>query len=129
MDNAMLLKGIIAIVVVLAALPFVPTVLDALKSPDPALDGKNLERLQQEIQAYGDDTGYYPASLASLVPDYLEAVPRTHDGKAFTYNAQTGMVGLPGAVTSSAARDSGNVGLTPVGDAFTGLSVQNELNF
>ena len=128
METKTLVKVIIGMVVVVAAIPFVPEVLDALKGPDPEMDAQKLERIQQAAQAYGEATGYYPASLAALVPDYLDAVPTTNDGKAFTYNPRTNAVGLPGD-TMSTGREPSNVGLTPVGDAFTGLSVQSELNF
>lgn len=128
METKTLLKIIVGIVVVLVAIPLVARVLDELKGPDPAMDAQNVERIQQAVQAYDEATGYYPASLAALVSDYLDAVPTTNDGKAFTYNPRTGAVGLPGK-TASNARDSSDTGITPVVDAFTGLSVQNELNF
>lgn len=128
METKTLLKVIAGIVVVVAAFPLLPKILDALKSPDPAMDAQNLERIQQAIQAFGEDAGYYPASLAVLVPDYLDAVPTTYDGKAFTYDSRTSVVGLP-VKASSKARESTGSGLSPVGDAFTGLSVQNELDF
>ena len=128
METKTLVKVTIGIVVVVAAFPLLPKVLDALKSPDPATDAQNLERIQLAVEAYGDDVGHYPASLAALVPDYLDAVPTTFDGRAFTYNPRTSAVGLPGK-TASTPRESPGSGLTPMGDALTGLSVQNELNF
>ena len=128
METKTLVEIIIGMVVVVAAIPFVPKVLDALKGPDPAMDALNLKRIQDALQAYSEARGYYPMELAGLVPDYMDAVPTTYDGKAFTYNPQTSAVRLPGKTTST-ARESSGIGLTPVGDAFTGLSVQNELNF
>ena len=128
METKTIVKIIIGIVVVVAAFPFLPKLLDALKDPDPAKDAQNLERIQQAVQAYNDAAGRYPASLAALVPDYLDSVPTTYNGKAFTYNPRTSVVGLP-VKTSSTARESSGSGLTPMSDAFTGLSVQNELNF
>ena len=74
-----------------------------------------------------EDSRLQWASLAALVPDYLDSVPTTYDGKTFTYNSQTSAVGLPGKTPT--ARESTGSGITPVGDAFTGLSVQNELDF
>ena len=126
METKTIVIIIIGIVVLLAAFPFVPKFLDALKDPDPPMDAENLERIQAAVRAHNEAKGYPPSSLAALVPDYLDAVPATDDGKAFTYNRQTSVVGLPGKAT---ARNSSDVGLTPMGDAFTGLSVQNELNF
>lgn len=128
METKTLVKTIVGIVVVVAAFPLLPKVLDAMKSPDPAMDAENLGRIQEAVLAYAAATGYYPTSLAALVPDYLEAVPTTYDGKAFTYNPQTSAVGLPGK-TASIPRESSGSGLTPMVDAFTGLSVQNELDF
>ncbi len=128
METKTLVKAIIGIVIVVAAFPLVPTVLDALKSPDPAMDVPNLERIQQAVRAYNDATGHYPASLAALVPAYLDAVPTAHDGRAFAYNPQTSEVGLPGR-TASIPRESSGSGLTPMGEALTGLSVHDELNF
>ncbi len=128
MDTKTIVKVIIGIVVVIAAIPFVPKFLEAFKEPDPAMDAQNLERIQQAVQAYNDATGRYPASLAALVPDYLDAVPTTYDGKAFAYNPRTSEVGLPGR-TASTPRESPGSGLTPMGEALTGLSVHDELNF
>lgn len=128
METKTFVKVIICIVVVIAAFPLLPKVLEALKSPDPAMDAENLGGIQEAVQAYAAATGYYPRSLAALVPDYLEAVPTTYDGQAFTYNPQTSAVGLPGK-TASIPRESSGSGITPMVDAFTGLSVQNELNF
>ena len=128
METKTILIVIIAIVLVLVAIPFVPTVLEGLKSPDSKMDTKNMARIQQAVQTFGEATGNYPASLEALVPDYLAALPTTRGGKAFTYNPRMGAVGLSGA-TRSNARDSSGSGITPMGDAFTGISVQNELNF
>lgn len=128
METKTLVKVFVGIVVVVVAIPFVPKVLDALKSPDPAMDAQNLERIRQAVQTFSDAKGYSPQSLTALVPDYLAAVPTTHEGKAFTYDPRTRTVGLPGN-TGSTARGSSGSGVTPVVDAFTGLSVQEELNF
>ena len=128
METKTLVKVIVGIVLVMAAFPLLPKVLDAMKSPDPAMDAENLGRIQEAVQAYGAGTGYYPASLAALVPHYLDALPTTYDGKAFTYDPRTSAVGLPGK-TASIPRESPGSGVTPMVDAFTGLSVQDELDF
>ena len=95
METKTIVIIIIGIVVLLAAFPFVPKFLDALKDPDPPMDAENLERIQAAVRAHNEAKGYPPSSLAALVPDYLDAVPATDDGKAFTYNRQTSVVGLP----------------------------------
>ncbi len=121
-------KIIIGVVLVVAAIPTIPKVLQALKGPDPALDTRNIQRIQEAVQSFTNDAGYYPSSLSALVPDYLDAVPTTNDGKAFTYDARTSLVAMPVKATTNAREPTGS-GLSPVGDAFTGLSVQNELDF
>ncbi len=121
-------KIVIGVVLVVVAIPTIPKVLQALKGPGPALDAQNLKRIQEAVQDFTYDAGYFPSSLSALVPDYLDAVPITNDGKAFTYDARTSAVSMPVKATANAREPTGS-GLSPVGDAFTGLSVQNELDF
>lgn len=128
METKTLAKVLIGIVVVVAIIPFMPTILHGLKGANPENDARNLERVQQAVKYYGEAMGHYPDSLAALVPEYLPEIPAVSFGTAFTYNPRKGTVALP-AKAKAAASESAATGLTPMGDAFTGLSVQNELNF
>lgn len=128
METQTLVKVIVGIVIVIVAIPFVPKILDAIKGPDPAMDAVNLERIQEAVLDFGDAEGQSPTSLGDLVPKYLDAIPSTHDGRAYAYNSETGFVGMPERITSDAGEPSGS-GLTPMGDAITGLSVHEELDF
>ena len=133
METKTIVKIIIGIVVVVAAFPFLPKVLNSLKEPDPEKDARNLARIEEAVQAYDEAVGHYPVTLADLVPDYLKRIPKTYNGKAFKYDLIKGVASLPAQPASkktpSTARGSAVDGLTPIGDAFMGLSVQNELDF
>ena len=128
METKTLVMGIAGILILLAAIPYVPDMLEKFRGPDPAIDVQNMARIQEAVQTYGDTTGYYPDSLAALVPDYLETIPRTNEGKAFTYDAQTNTVGMPVEKATTATNPSGT-SISPYADSVTGLSVQNELDF
>jgi hypothetical protein len=126
MDNRTLVGIVIVVVLVLAGLPVVSKIVKESRGPDPALDAGHIERIQQAVDAYGQDMGAYPPYLAALTPDYLDSVPTAHDGKSFFYDARTGLVAPPQVPVKKAKEGTG---LTPMGDAMTGLSVQEELNF
>ncbi len=128
METKKLIGIAAAVLVVFAAVPFLPKILNELKGPDPAMDTKNLAEIRQAIDAYGQATGRYPTSLEALCPDYLAAVPKTHDQKAFHYDPRTGAVSDP-AKSAANAQEPAGTGLTPAGDGIVGLSVHNELNF
>ena len=97
-----------------------------LDVPGPTLeDYGTMGRIQEAINEYAADTGYYPPSLEALATDYLPAVPRTATGEPFLYYPNSGYVAHPGQVasgtTASPAHRGGNVG------AATGMQMRNEL--
>lgn len=128
METSTLVKLVIGIVIVLAILPLLPKILEALKTPEVTTDAENLEQIQAAVQAYREATGYYPAALSVLAPKYLDAVPSANNGQPFVYDSQTGKVSLP-VTAMPTGREAPGTGLTPMGDAITGQSVQDELNF
>ena len=102
----------------------------AKEEPDHAADGQSMTALQQAVNAYARQAGQYPLALETLVPGYIASVPKASTGKDFRYKYGTGQLTTPypppkGMTTIRPS--SGNVPL--MGDAFTGLSVSNELNF
>ena len=105
----------------------------AKEEPDYAADSQAQARVQQAVNTYARAAGAYPLSLDTLVPGYLESIPRSSTGKAFPYNYETGQVSLPYTPPSgeklTIAPASGGGVPGGMGDAITGLSVQNELNF
>lgn len=129
MDKRVLI-GVGVFVALLLALPILAPLAKQLKGPDLELDAANQERIYQAVQSYGRQMGYYPPSLEALVPTYLESVPVTSMGEAFTYSAQTGVVGAPSsAPQEKKARGSAPVGgAGPMGEVMTGISIQEELN-
>jgi general secretion pathway protein G/type IV pilus assembly protein PilA len=86
---------VIAILGILAAIA-VPRVTTSLSNAKTNADEANLKILQNAIERYyveHDQT--YPTSLNDLVPNYIDKVPKTQDGKDFNYNSSTGKVTLP----------------------------------
>jgi hypothetical protein len=100
-------------------------------------DLRNLERIRQAINQYGQATGYYPGALQALVPLYLPEIPRTANGQDFLYNPANGELRMPGAAGAGAAgnrgagaagnRGAGGSGLGPMGEAMTGVGIQQQL--
>ncbi len=129
METKQILGIVGGVLIVVLALPFLPKLLSELKGPDPAMDGKNVTRIERAISEYKTATNYLPASLDALAPVYLDAVPRTYNGKAFLYDAKTGAVTIPAAPPVATARQPSGSGLTPMGDAMTGMSVADEMNY
>lgn len=96
-----------------------------------ALDQQTIQQIQAAIQKYGMASGFYPPTLDALVPAYLPTPPRTSTGAPFLYNNQNGVVSVPGqAVAGAAPRQGGGVpmGGGPMGEAMTGIAMQNQLN-
>jgi hypothetical protein len=114
-------------------------VLDAA-APSPAAgptagDLEKLAKIQDAINSYGTTVGYYPPSLQALVPTYLPELPKTDSGQDFVFDPQTGFLGHPGAImrapAAQAQRSPNGVaggGSGPMGEAMTGIAVQNQLN-
>ena len=48
--------------------------------------------IEHAIKAYQAEFGYYPSSLASLVPTHLPAIPTKADGSAYGYDPQSGQL-------------------------------------
>ncbi|NNG66801.1 competence type IV pilus major pilin ComGC [Caldanaerobacter subterraneus] len=86
---------VIAILGILAAIA-VPRVTTSLANAKAKADEANLKILQNAVERYYvEHEGKYPQSLNELVPNYIDKVPKTQDGKDFNYNPSTGEVTLP----------------------------------
>lgn len=48
--------------------------------------------IDHAIKAYQAEFGYYPSTLASLVPTHLPAIPTKADGSAYGYDPNTGQL-------------------------------------
>lgn len=59
-------------------------------------DGENLFQLRKAIYTYWQMTGYYPESLSSLAPLYMQTMPSMASENPFLYDKQTGVVSHPG---------------------------------
>ena len=97
-------------------------------------DIRNMERIRQAINQYGQATGYYPGTLQALVPYYLTEVPRTQGGQEFIYNPSNGDLRVPGPAGPAGpvqggtpSRGAGGSGLGPMGEAMTGIGIQQQL--
>ena len=131
-------------------------VLDGPVAPPPAAaagptaaDRQNLELLRSAIDTCGRSTGYYPASLAALAPNYLVSVPKTESGQDFLYDPATGAVAHPAEFAAGRGRGYGGRGrgqgqgrgqgrgrgrgqgvggAGPMGEVMTGIGMQQQLN-
>lgn len=74
--------------------------LDTPQALAPGMtDAQKLQTLAEAVQRYGRETGRYPVSLWSLVPNYVPQLPKTAGGQDFLYDPRNGGVYLPpGAV-------------------------------
>lgn len=108
--------------------------------PTPG-DKQKLEQISAAIDKYGRSVGYYPPSLQALVPTYLSAVPKTDSGQDFIFDPQNGYLAHPlqpqppapqiaaqpqGGAPRPVAGGGGGAG--PMGEAMTGIAMQNQLN-
>lgn len=97
-------------------------------------DQQTMIAIRNAINAYGTAVGYYPETLDALAPRYLPTPPRTSAGESFLYNNQNGAVTHPRAGQRNAprpasGRSGGGVGgAGPLGEAMTGIGIQNQLN-
>lgn len=110
--------------------------LPAIPSTITAQDEEYMGVVREAIQRYGRTTGRYPASLQVLAQQrYLRYVPKTSSGQDYVYYPQTGALHHPAALAQQgyggaqrAPRRGAAAGPGPLGDAMTGISVQNQLN-
>lgn len=111
--------------------PMTGRLLDASITGPTQLDAQRQQQILQAINAYGTATGWYPPTLEALVPQYLPAVPYTESGQAFLYNPQNGAVQHPLAHmpphTVGGAGSGGGAGAGPMGEALTGMQMQQQL--
>lgn len=105
-----------------------------LTGPQPvANDNVSLAKIREAINKYGTAIGYYPPTLQALVPTYIDSVPKASNGEDFIYYAQDGTLINP-ATTTPATRAQANQGRPmvggggPMGEAMTGIAIQNDLN-
>ena len=100
-------------------------------------DFQKLQQIQSAVARYAREKGAYPASLQALVPSYVLFLPKTDGGQDYTYSSQTGAVAHPAqgfqqpaaVAVAPTGRSMGTVGGSgPMGEAMTGIAVQNQLN-
>ena len=77
-----------------------------------ASDTSGRVTLERAIQTYRAEKGANPPSLASLVPDYVPAVPKRGDGAEYGYDPARGVL-LDGPAASAAAPAAAPGGATP----------------
>ncbi len=109
--------------------PRTGALLDGAQGNAPHDVPSNQDRMNQiraAIDQYGQATGYYPATLQTLVPNYLTEVPRTVSGMTFGYNAQDGALWVP--EQPRRAPEHAVSGNGPMGEVSTGMAIQRELN-
>lgn len=114
-----------------------PAPVAASGGPTPQ-DQQMIQQIQVAINNYGQATGFYPASLDDLYPNYLSSPPRTASGEAFIYDNQNGFVGHPhqakaaAGAPAAAAPPRANVpmggGTGPMGEVMTGVGMQQQMN-
>lgn len=77
-----------------------------------ASDTSGRATLERAIQTYRAEKGANPPSLASLVPDYVPAVPKRGDGADYVYDPARGVL-LDGPAAPVAAPAAAPGGATP----------------
>jgi len=116
-----------------------------ISQPGPS-DYDKMAQIHAAILKYGQATGYYPRTLNDLVPQYLKTVPKTVSGQDFLYDMRTGALyhpnpevmaqqqpSQPGPPPQRQMQQRGNrgpgvAGGGPLGEAMTGIAIQQELN-
>lgn len=110
-----------------------------------AEDLKTIQKIRGAIGNYHKDNKRLPPSLQSLTPKYLSEVPKTSTGQDFYYDPVTGIVYHPSQVPSqyvtpppqatapqpvvaTPRRPVAVGGGGPLGEAMTGISMQQQLN-
>ena len=131
METKQIFLILIAVVAILIVIPLIPQAIREFKGPDPEADTKNLARIQIGISEFVKVRGQYPQSLDVLAPMYMEFIPMTADGRSFLYDPTTATASVPAALQQNTGWGSagGSSGLTPMGDAMTGMSVADEMNY
>jgi hypothetical protein len=116
--------------------PVTGRVLESDAGPTAA-DYLMMEKIRTAINSYGTATGLYPPTLDTLnQAGYLPVLPRTESGQPFNYNNQNGAVTHPldgpaAGVPVQASRPGGSSGVGgggPMGEAMTGIAMQEQLN-
>ena len=115
---------IIAVVVVVGGLPLFSLVKDGLNAPPPPDDNAKVKQLQQAVDKYADETGYYPNALQDLAPTQLASIPKSDSGQNFRYNASSGLVSVPAERARKQGGPSGSMG-----EVMTGMGIADELNY
>ena len=54
----------------------------------------NLAALKQAVQKFKDAEGHFPKTLDELAPKYIAKIPDAPAGRKFTYNSDTGEIGV-----------------------------------
>lgn len=133
MDTKQILLILAAVVGILIVIPLIPKAIRELQGPDPEIDTKNLAVIQLAIGEFVKVRGQYPDSLDALAPMYIAngVVPKTADGRSFLYDSTTATASIPAPIQKNTAWSpgGGGSGLTPMGDAMTGMSVAEEMNY
>lgn len=107
-----------------------------------ASDAQSMAQIQAAITRYGQATGYYPPSLAALVPGYMPHVPKASNGQDFIYYPQNGALLSPAQMapqmatqqaqpTPSGGRGRAGIGVGgagPMGEVMTGIAISNQLD-
>ncbi|HOF39868.1 MAG TPA: hypothetical protein PLD73_07325 [Candidatus Hydrogenedentes bacterium] len=109
---------------------------------------ERLIRIHEAISRYTVEKRKYPESLQVLVPEYLPQTIKTRDGQDFAYTPATGIVSTPpplpqplNATAPTAASPNAHAQHPqpaprvpaagaggPLGEALTGIGIQNQLN-
>lgn len=105
-----------------------------------ANDAQKIAQIRAAIDSYGQAVGFYPPSLAALVPTYLAEVPKSDSGQDFLFNPQDGALSAPASAAPAAPQQAaapmprpqtpavgGAAGAGPMGEVMTGMAIQNEM--
>jgi hypothetical protein len=104
---------------------------------NPADDTVVMQEIRFAILKYWQQTRQYPPSLQALVPQYLSSVQTTRSGYPFVYDPVTGTLFHPAEVrgqdVAPASPGAGQThapagGVGPLGEAMTGIGIQQQLN-
>lgn len=129
-------KGKLLVVGLAVFVISIPLILPKLKAnqpkPDSAEDAKRIDEIQQAVDEYRKYSGRFPSTLEELKPVYLQRIRLSSTNKPFIYDAQTGTVTSPNRIEVESTpfrtgSPTGGVGV--IGDALTGMSVQQEMNY
>jgi hypothetical protein len=116
-----------------------PGPVPAVIQPRGESNAQKMQRIREAINKFGTATGYYPGSLAQLVPMYLPEAPKTADGRDFIYVKENGGLFAPEPLTPASPAPYGGQaapsrpmvgggGIGPMGEAMTGIGISNQLD-